>query len=300
MDQLPPDFFVSSLQFTKRVYQDVYPAINPTNPELGLTGKVVIITGASRGIGARGIVPAFARAGPKGIVLVGTNVDALQISEAGVKEANPSIKTLAVAADISDASSVAELFARVKDSFGHADILINNAAVRSGGGNIHEDKPEEWWRNFEVNTKGAFLLIQNFINALPTPSTPATIVNVVTAGAWGAYPQMSGYALSKLAALQLVAKVAAAYPNITAIALHPGLVETDMFHPSFRRFNLDSPALVGGTLVWLAGEKAKFLTGRTITSNWSVEDLTERKDEIEAGNLLKIGLQGKFGKEQFE
>jgi NAD(P)-dependent dehydrogenase (short-subunit alcohol dehydrogenase family) len=152
----------------------------------------------------------------------------------------------------------------------------------------------------EVNTKGAFLLIHNFINGLPTPTTPATIVNVVTAGAWGVFPQISGYAISKLAALQLVANVATAYPNITAIALHPGLVKTDMFHPSFNRFNLDSPALVGGVTVWLAGEKAKFLTGRTITSNWSVEDLVERKAEIEAGDLLKIGLQGKFGKDQFE
>ncbi|KAK4445899.1 hypothetical protein QBC34DRAFT_441311 [Podospora aff. communis PSN243] len=300
MDQLPPDYFVSSLQFTKHVYQDVYPAIDPTNPELSLADKVAIITGASRGIGAKGIIPAFARAGVKGIVLVGTNIDALQAVEKEVKEVNSTIKTLAVATNIADAKSVDELFAKVKDTFGHADILINNAGINSGGGVIHEEKPEEWWQNFEVNTKGAFLLIQNFIKSLPTLSTPGTIVNLVTAGAWGVYPQMSGYAVSKLAALQLVANVAGAYPNITAISLHPGLVDTDMLLGFFRKFNLDSPALIGGLTVWLSGERAKFLSGRTIASNWSVEDLVERKAEIEAGGLLKIDLQGKFGRAQFE
>jgi hypothetical protein len=74
MENLPKDHFVTrydpnphrsqphgtntqthnnSLQFTKNVYQDVYPSVDPTKPELSLAGKVVIITGASRGIGAK-------------------------------------------------------------------------------------------------------------------------------------------------------------------------------------------------------------------------------------------------------
>lgn len=111
---------------------------------------------------------------------------------------------------------------------------------------------------------------------------------------------MSGYSISKLATVQLTAHLAAAYPNVTAVALHPGLVETDMMHDAFRRFNLDSPALVGGLAVWLSSEKAKFLTGRVIASNWSVDDLVERKDEIASGKLLQIDLTGTFGKGQFE
>jgi NAD(P)-dependent dehydrogenase (short-subunit alcohol dehydrogenase family) len=152
----------------------------------------------------------------------------------------------------------------------------------------------------EVNTKGAFLLAQNFIKALPSPSTPATLVNVVSAAAWKVFPFMAGYSISKLAAMQLVSHLAVAYPNLTAVGLHPGLVETDMMEEVFKRFDLDSPALIGGVTVWLSSDKAKFLTGRTIAANWSVDDLVARKEEIERDNLLRVDLTGKFGKEQFE
>lgn len=53
MDSLPNDYFVTSLQFTPHMFQDQYPSIDPKNPALSLAGKVVIITGASRGIGAK-------------------------------------------------------------------------------------------------------------------------------------------------------------------------------------------------------------------------------------------------------
>lgn len=51
MDSLPLDHFVTSFQFTKRAERDQYPSIDPSSPELSMAGKVVIVTGASRGIG---------------------------------------------------------------------------------------------------------------------------------------------------------------------------------------------------------------------------------------------------------
>jgi NAD(P)-dependent dehydrogenase (short-subunit alcohol dehydrogenase family) len=288
-----------SLQFTRNVYQDVYPSIDPSRPELLLTGKVVIITGASRGIGAMGIAPAFAKAGPKAIVLVATNAEKLAAVETSISKINPAVQTLSVAADISDTVSVAKLFAKVKQTFGHADILINNAALASGGGTIHEEDPDKWWRNFEVNTKGAFLVSKGFISALPDPSSsPATIVNLGTAAAWTVLPFMSGYSISKLAGMQLVSHLAAAYPNITVVGVHPGLVETDSLMHEFKGFNLDSPGLTGGLAVWLSGDQAKFLSGRTIASNWSVDDLVERKDEIVDGDKLRMQFVPKLGKDQ--
>jgi hypothetical protein len=53
MDTLPNDYFVTSFQFTPHVFNDEYPSINPRSPSLTLQGKVVIITGASRGVGAK-------------------------------------------------------------------------------------------------------------------------------------------------------------------------------------------------------------------------------------------------------
>jgi hypothetical protein len=48
---LPPDYFITSMQFTNEVHTDVYPSIDPTTPALSQAGKVVIVTGASRGLG---------------------------------------------------------------------------------------------------------------------------------------------------------------------------------------------------------------------------------------------------------
>ncbi|KAH6618407.1 hypothetical protein B0J18DRAFT_278440 [Chaetomium sp. MPI-SDFR-AT-0129] len=300
MENLPKDHFVTSLQFTKNVYQDVYPSIEPTRPELSVAGKVVIVTGASRGIGARGIAPAFAKAGAKAIVLVATNAAKLATVEASLKAINPNVQLLSVATNIADEASVANLFATVKANFGHADILIHNAAVSNGAGVIHEQDVDTWWSNFEVNTKGTFLLAKSFITALPTPDTPATLVNVTTAGAWLVIPFMAGYSTSKLASQQLLAHFAAAYPSLTTISLHPGLVDTDMTDPAFERFNKDTPELVGGVAVWLTSEKAKFLSGRAIAAQWSVDDLVEREKEIVEGGLLQMALNGKLGKEQFQ
>lgn len=53
MGSLPKDYFVKSLQYTRKTFQDVYPAIDPSSPANSLSGKIAIVTGASRGIGAR-------------------------------------------------------------------------------------------------------------------------------------------------------------------------------------------------------------------------------------------------------
>lgn len=137
-----------SQQFTPHNRQDIYPSIDPTNPANSLAGKVAIITGASRGLGARGLVPNFAKAGVKGLVLVATNDEKLKSVEKSVKEAHPQLETLAVACDVSDPASVEALFEQVKAKFGHGDILVNNAAVLTGGNAIHEEDPATWWKNF--------------------------------------------------------------------------------------------------------------------------------------------------------
>jgi hypothetical protein len=69
---------------------------------------------------------------------------------------------------------------------------------------------------------------------------------------------------------------------------------------AFIPFAKDSPALVGGTAVWLCSGKAHFLSGRYVNSNWSMDDLLEREEEIEASNKLKIDLVGTFVVEQLQ
>lgn len=108
--------------------------------------------------------------------------------------------------------------------------------------------------------------------------------------------------MSKLAVLQLMTYVATENSNVVAVALHPGVVDTDMTIEAFKAVALDTPELVGGIGTWLAswkGEDRKFLSGRFVTANWDVEDLVKKKDEILEGDLLKMTLNAKLGYEQF-
>ncbi|CBX99298.1 hypothetical protein IAQ61_000568 [Plenodomus lingam] len=298
LSKLPKDHYVTSMQFTKNAQQDVYPAIDPSLPEHSLAGKVVVITGASRGIGALAMVPAFVKAGVKGMVLLASNAEKLAATELSIRTSNPSIETLTCALDISNTKAVEAAFEQVKQRFGHADFLINAAGAMTGDGpKLHETDPDEWWRNFEINGKGNYLLIRSFLRLLPGPDTPAAIVNISSWQAFFVVPPLGGYFMSKFILDNLATYVAAEYPNVTAVSMHPGLVLTDMLREPFRSlFNQDSPELVGGTTVWLCQEKAKFLSGRFIAANWNVNDLLERKDEIVRDDLLKLTLQGQFGK----
>jgi NAD(P)-dependent dehydrogenase (short-subunit alcohol dehydrogenase family) len=144
-----------------------------------------------------------------------------------------------------------------------------------------------------------FLMTQKYLNSIPADKK-ATIISLTTGAAYQVYPGLSAYGVSKLIVLQLTAFIAAENPNVKAYALHPGVVPTDMLVDSFAKFALDTPELVGGTSVWLATDAASFMNGRFVNSNWSVDDLVERKAEIEGSDVLKMNLQGKFGPEQFK
>jgi hypothetical protein len=93
--------------------------------------------------------------------------------------------------------------------------------------------------------------------------------------------------------------VAAENPNVTAVALHPGIVITDMTADMFRPFAKDTPELVGGVGVWLSTEKASFLNGKYVEVNWDVDELTARKDDIVSGGKLSLGLNAELGKHLF-
>lgn len=95
------------------------------------------------------MVPAFIKAGVKGVVLLASNAEKLAATEQSIKEANPKVETLICALDISDGQAVETAFEQVKAKFGYADILVNAAGTMTGDGpKLHETDPDAWWRNF--------------------------------------------------------------------------------------------------------------------------------------------------------
>lgn len=298
MENLPADYFTTSSAYTPHVFRDLYPAIDPANDALSQANKVIIVTGASAGIGARGIAPAFAKAAPKAIVLVARNQAKLDVVTQKLRDQHPKVEFVPIAMSVNDEAEVSDLYQVIKHKFGHADVLINNAGSMAQPSTIDGADPQKWWLDFEVNVKGAFLMSQGFLKLLGS-SHQGTVITLNTGIAAMTAPSMSSYSISKNASLRLSEYIAAEYSNVTAICMQPGVVKTDMLADSFKKFALDTPELVGGTAVWLSTEAARFLTGRFISANWNVEDLVKQKDKIVAGNDLKVVYQGIFGLDQF-
>lgn len=232
-------------------------------------------------------------------MLVARDAAKLEETAARINKSHPSVETLVAPTDISSEESVSKLYEQISTKYGHADILVNNAAVNPAFGPMTETSPEQWWKGFEINARGPLIMTTHFLRALPATSR-GTIITITSGLGWLVSPGHSSYSLAKTMNVQMSAYVAAEHPNVTAVSLHPGIVPTDLTTDDFRRFALDTPELVGGTVVWLATEKARFMNGRVMAANWHVEDLYERREEILKGNQLTLGLQGTFGLEQFQ
>ncbi|KAL2061429.1 hypothetical protein VTL71DRAFT_7702 [Oculimacula yallundae] len=278
--QLPDDFFVTSSQFTKTVYRDEYPELDVTQDSFSQKGKVVIITGASQGLGRKAFAASFAKAAKD------------------VQKINPNTTVLARSVDIRDENAVRELYTYINLEFGTADVLVNNAGSGKSVLPIKDIDISGFWYDFEVNVKGTLLMTQEFLK-LVGDTKPATIMNITSAAAISIIPATSSYSLSKLVQVQMQRFVAAENPNIVAVSLHPGTVLTAITFPAFVKFSKDTFELAGGVAVWLASKQAEFMNGRYMGVNWSVGELVERQDEIIAKGQLLVELQGTFGEAQF-
>ncbi len=107
-------------------------------------------------------------------------------------------------------------------------------------------------------------------------------------------PGSSAYTISKLVDMQLARTLSVENSNILAVAIHPGIVATDMMSDTFRPFAKDTPLLAGAAAVWLATDAAKFLNGRFFYANWDVIEMMARKAEFEGNDTLQVGLKGNF------
>ncbi|GFG24150.1 estradiol 17-beta-dehydrogenase 11 [Aspergillus udagawae] len=293
-----PDVFVKADAFTKKTYRDVYSAIDPTRPNLSQKGKVVVITGASRGLGRYSFAASFARAHADAIVLLARSRENLSQTEAMVKSISPSTKVLSIAVDVTDYDSVKRAFDEIIERLGIPQVLVNNAGVIASQCRIVDDDPDFWWRTQEVNVRGTFNVTQAFLKIVgPSPAAPTAIINLTSAAGHYVGQNLSSYCLTKLAITQFTAFLKDEHPQITSVSLHPGMIPTDMGNSAswLAPFMKDTADLCGGTAVWLSSGDRQFLSGRYVAANWDVEELEARKEEIIQDNLLTVRLNGRFG-----
>jgi len=188
-----------------------------------VTGKTVIITGASRGIGAAA-AQVFAKAGAN-VVLAARSLD--QITALAAEISTKGGQAVAVQCDVSDFSAVQAAVDRANREFGGLDILINNAGMVDPIGPMATADPDEWGRTIDINIKGVF---NGMRAALPLMGSGSTILTVSSGAAHSALEGWSAYCTSKAGAAMLT-KAADTEHRATGIrimGLSPGTVATDM------------------------------------------------------------------------
>ncbi|KAL3468719.1 hypothetical protein BJX99DRAFT_269285 [Aspergillus californicus] len=286
---IDPHLFVKAMAFTKNAHRDFYPAVDPKQPKLSQAGKLIVITGATRGLG-RGFAVAFAQAKPAAIALLGRSPEALAETERQVKEISPEVVVLSLVADVRDEAGINTAFETIVATCGIPHVLINNAGYLVNE-TIGECTVDSFWTVQEINVKGVLIVTKAFLKAMESSSPPEeerTIINLTSVSTQTTGITLDAYTISKVAVTKLTEFLAVEYPSITSVNLDPGMVATDMGAsiPMIAPFLYDTVELASGTAVWLCSADRKFLSGRYISVNWDVEELEARRDEIIEKNLF--------------
>jgi NAD(P)-dependent dehydrogenase (short-subunit alcohol dehydrogenase family) len=161
---------------------------------MGSSPKIAIVTGAGSGIG-RHVAVALAHNG-YAVVLAGRRQEALEATALEVSEDNS--QTLVVPADVSDPSSVRELFAKTKRAYGRLDLLFNNAGI-SGPDLLLEDLTYEQWKSVvDTNLTGTFLCTQEAFKVMKSQEPRGgRIINNGSISAHDPRPNSAPYTATK-------------------------------------------------------------------------------------------------------
>lgn len=239
-----------------------------------LDGKVAIVTGASKGIGAA-IAKHLAAEGAAVVV----NYSSSKEGADGVVDeiAKQGGKAIAMRGDVSRKTDVERLFAEAKKAFGRVDILVNNAGV-------YEFLPLEnvtekhFHRQFDVNVLGLLLATQEAIKHFGPEG--GSIINISSSASMSAPPTASVYSATK-AAVDTISKSLAKElgpRNIRVNVINPGMVETEGLHSGgfmgsdFQKMfeaqsplgRIGQPDDVAPAVVFLASPDARWITGETL------------------------------------
>jgi NAD(P)-dependent dehydrogenase (short-subunit alcohol dehydrogenase family) len=259
----------------------------------------VFITGGNRGIG-KAIAMAFARAGASFIGL-GANDGFGNVKEeleAAAKTAGrrSTPMVLLLDLDVTNSGATSRAADEVRQKFGRLDILCNNSGFMTPALPVIESDQDLWWKTFEVNLKGVYLMARAFIPLLTeTTDGLKTVVNTNSVASHNLRVNASAYGTSKWAVLTLTEflLVELAGEGIVAYSLHPGGIMTRLAEAMPQETHAaltDTPQLAGDTIAFLTQTRREWLSGRYLSCTWDMEELLSREHEIADTDMLRVRL----------
>ncbi|MCZ4101336.1 SDR family oxidoreductase [Streptomyces sp. So13.3] len=248
-------------------------------PPFPATGRRVLVSGASRGLG-RALAQAFAANGDRVAVHYGSRREEAEETLAEL----PGTGHVLLGADLADPAATARLAADAADALGGIDVLVNNAAVNTPhppATTGYEEWTDTWQRHVAVNLLGTANLSHLAANRMIAAGTGGRIVNIGSRGAFRGEPDHPAYGATKAAvhALGQSLAVALAPHGIAVASVAPGFIETDRVahrlagaggeairaQSPFGR--VAAPAEIAAAALWLASPAALWASGTVLDVN---------------------------------
>jgi 3-oxoacyl-[acyl-carrier protein] reductase len=235
-----------------------------------LEGKVAVVTGASKGIGAA-IAKELGARGASVVVNYATSKEGAETVVAAIEARGG--RAMSAGASVAAADDVAALFAKVKGAYGKVDILVNNAGVY-GFTPIEAVTPAEFHKYFDVNVMGMLLATKGAVALMPAGGV---IINIGSNMGEIAPPNSSVYVATKGAVNALTRSLAKelAPRKIRVLAVNPGATETEGLHAAgmlggdFEKMMVSMTPMgrvgrvedIAPVVAFLASDEARWVTG---------------------------------------
>lgn len=257
-----------------------------TQPKQSFTGKIVVISGSTQGLGET-TARLFAERGAAGLVICGRHEERGQAIVADLIEAG--CQAIFVAAELGQIDDCRKIMAVADQTFGRVDVLVNAAAVTDRG-TIWDTSVELWDHMMAVNLRAPFILMQDAVNIMRREKVAGAIVNITSVAAYGGETFLTPYAAAKGGLVILTRNVAYSVMrhHIRVNALNLGWMDTPGEDVIQRKYHSDGqdwlaeaeaiqpfgrlikPDEAARAIAFLASDEAGLMTGSIVDYDQSV------------------------------